>query len=332
MKKTLLTLLVLSSSLFGVKAQTNLVLNPSFEIYDTCPKNQNEISYAVGWHNFSQTPDYFNSCSINWQFSVPYNEGGYQIAASGVAYGGFCGYLSPYFHIPNYRELIGGTLSSSLIIGTKYYVAFMVSLSISDTLESNCAINNLGATFSTIRSYGSTLINNAPKIHEDSLIKDTGAWIRVFGSFIADSAYKYIIVGNLFDDAHTDTIILDSTEYFVYKNCEAYYYLDNVCVSTDSLYTLDYIYTGTPIINEFPLFDIYPNPANQKLTLNFKGQINGFASLSIIDITGRELIQRFSIDSDGIMQIDIASLASGMYFINIKDNKGTFMTQKFIKQ
>ncbi|HTA27790.1 MAG TPA: hypothetical protein VK809_08375, partial [Bacteroidia bacterium] len=135
MSKKLLLLLILNSSLIALKAQTNLVQNPSFEIYDTCPKLQDEISYAVGWNHFDGTPDYFNACCpfTTSSFCVPYNWGGYQQAASGVAYSAFGAYSLNY-HSNTIREFSGGILSAPLSIGTKYFVSFKVSLSISNQI------------------------------------------------------------------------------------------------------------------------------------------------------------------------------------------------------
>ena len=43
----------------------NLVPNPSFEHYDSCPDFYSELSYATGWLAFSPSPDYFNSCDLS---------------------------------------------------------------------------------------------------------------------------------------------------------------------------------------------------------------------------------------------------------------------------
>ncbi len=75
---------------FYSTCQVNLVPNPSFEQYVTCPNGQAQIHYSTGWLNFSYSPDYFNSCSSN--FSIPYNMGGYQYPATGNAYSGIYTY------------------------------------------------------------------------------------------------------------------------------------------------------------------------------------------------------------------------------------------------
>src|SRR5271157_5345469 len=72
----------------------NLVPNPSFEQYDTCPNSSGQINYAKYWFQGGPgNPDYFNICSSTLpypgnQFSVPQNAWGYQFAYEGNAYCG----------------------------------------------------------------------------------------------------------------------------------------------------------------------------------------------------------------------------------------------------
>src|SRR6185503_9492391 len=99
---------------------------------------------------------------------------------------------------------------------------------------------------------------NFSHIHCDSIIKDQINWIRVSGSFIADSTYKYLIIGNFYDDAHTDTF--DCPDY-------ALYYVDMICVSTDSLKCSGVSQGITPTQNMNSVY-IYPNPANLILQIN----------------------------------------------------------------
>jgi hypothetical protein len=65
MKKFILLLAIV----FVIKAygQVNLVPNPSFEIYSTCPDNisgtqDDQVSKATGWSSWIKTPDYYNVC------------------------------------------------------------------------------------------------------------------------------------------------------------------------------------------------------------------------------------------------------------------------------
>src|SRR6188768_1056384 len=88
----------------------NLVPNPSFEIYDTCPSTLSAINLATSWSSFTQSPDYFNGCSPN--INVPNNPLGYQPASEGQAYAGalMCGPIVAL----NAREFFGAQLIEPL--------------------------------------------------------------------------------------------------------------------------------------------------------------------------------------------------------------------------
>ncbi|HTA26466.1 MAG TPA: T9SS type A sorting domain-containing protein [Bacteroidia bacterium] len=91
----------------------------------------------------------------------------------------------------------------------------------------------------------------------------------------------------------------------------------------DSITGINEIFNGQEL-------SLFPNPANQKLNITFKRQDLGLVTLSIMDITGREILLIAKNENSGSMQIDVSSLTTGMYFINIK-NKDLNVTQKFIK-
>ncbi len=78
--------------------------------------------------------------------------------------------------------------------------------------------------------------------------------------------------------------------------------------------------------------NIYPNPANQILNLKTEGLKNeGLATLSIMDITGREMLNCKLPIKNGQFSVNISSLTTGMYFISVNTNESQ-LTQKFIKQ
>jgi hypothetical protein len=225
----------------------NLVTNPSFEDYIICPTAADEVNYLTGWSNFGASPDYFNACDNGISgtlVGVPFNFGGFQPATSGNGYCGVLTYVSPvlYPYPGGYREYIGQQLSNNLIIGTKYFVSLKANcMNINTLCPSNCASNNLGVKF-TNEPYNPGILNipNSSQIKTNTIYTDTMNWTKIFGSFIADSAYQYIIIGNFFDYNHTDTLKLDGDNL-----CRgAYYYIDDICVSTDSDYTINWVWTG----------------------------------------------------------------------------------------
>lgn len=301
-------LLLLSTSLFG---QVNLVPNPSFE--DTlggCPYFPGEVYKCAGWSTFGHTPDYFNSCSADTIVSVPVNVLGYQNAATGNAYCGFHNYLITQ----PFREYVGSQLLQTLIIGQEYFVSLKVSLA--DKVNYRCASNKVGVRFSTVAFDTLNLppLNNYAQVYTDSLISDTATWTLIKGSFIADSNYAYIIIGNFFTDANT------------LNNCNlitsqaSYMYVDDVCVSTDS--NNCYTATGftTPQIKND--FSVFPNPFQDYIDL--KTSIDEY-ELSIISSIGLVVFQK-KIKSEN-MQIQLVGLSSGIYMLRAKTKYGIYSTK-----
>lgn len=68
--------------------QMNLVPNPSFEDYMQCPTAYDQIDRATGWSTYSESTDYFNSCSnlTSSGVGVPFNSWGQQWAKGGSGY------------------------------------------------------------------------------------------------------------------------------------------------------------------------------------------------------------------------------------------------------
>lgn len=217
-----------------VQAQCgNLVPNPSFEDYTQCPNNIAQFNRVENWSVYRNNPDYFNSCDSTDHASVPYNELGYQSPISGQAYAGFIAFSLSGNQTTSFREYIGAQLNIPLSTGTQYYVSFKVSPTISNspTIGSNKYVNNnLGVLF-RMTSTTQLSIPNFAHVYSNSIISDTTAWVTISGSFIADSAYKYIVIGNFFDDSQTSFLLLNSSGSYPLS----YYYIDDVCVSTDSL-------------------------------------------------------------------------------------------------
>ncbi len=274
----------------------NLVPNPSFEEYYSCPDGISQIDSAIGWKQYRPTVDFFHSCSSYPNISVPYQVENYQCAATGNAFCGFWAYNST---ISNLREYVGRQLSTLLIPGQKYYVNFKVNLGWS----AKCGINNLGVLFSTIPYNSSNWapITNFAHIFTPLIIIDTTNWINISGSFLADSMYQYIIIGNFFDDINTDTINLDTSNI-----CLAYYFVDDVCVSNDSITCIDIkeqiinfsadsttIQEGSYInfnVNTVVDYDLYewqfdgatPNTSNDSLPSNIYYDIPGIYTVTLI--------------------------------------------------
>lgn len=304
MMKALLVILV-SLVTCKTNAQMNLVPNPSFENYSACVDFPDQVYKATGWYAYRGTPDYFNSCdTVDTLCSVPKNAWGYQTPHFGNAY---CGFFS--FGIPNatanYREIIGAQLINPLSIGTKYYVSFYINMTYGSYYTTRIATNKIGALFSTIpfnTASNPEPINNFSHVYTDSIVTDTLGWFHVFGSFIADSTYDYIGIGNFFDATHTDTILFEN------PTLGSYYFVDDVCVSTDSL-CLNF--NSISETNSIPLINIYPNPSEGRIFI--KSTVDDILQADVYDICNRKIKSSKVNNSKSFIDVD----ENGIYLISV---------------
>jgi hypothetical protein len=264
---TILYLLIFNKESIG----QNLIPNPSFEDFDTCPTQMGSMMYCNEWHEIKNSPDYFNACSAS-AVSVPSNPLGSQYAHTGNAY---CGMVC-YYVVPNARECIETELTTLLIPAQKYFISFHLNLSGGYSYTKAC--NKIGCKLSTVPFvFDSIQIDNTPFFYTNTIVDDTEHWVQIMGSFIADSSYKYIAFGNFFEDVNTDTLNLDTFSYI------SYYYIDDVCVSIDSM-----LCAGNPEQVEYLSSDylnIFPNPSNSILNVSTTNKIE---KINLYDIAGKE--------------------------------------------
>lgn len=83
------------------------------------------------------------------------------------------------------------------------------------------------------------------------------------------------------------------------------------------------------IINLQAKSSLYPNPANDMLNVNLKNIKN--ANIKVYNMQGEIIIEQQQNTNNGINQINIQSLSSGLYFIHI-NGANYSQTLKFIKQ
>jgi Secretion system C-terminal sorting domain len=318
--KHLLSILFIFILSFSSKAQQNLVPNPSFEDTVYCPWGTNQLDACENWLNFGNSPDYFNTCTGFG--GPPFNYGfGDQNTHTGNAMVGIAIYVKPSAPSgPNYREFVGIQLSSSLIIGQKYYYSFYTNYA--GQFQVSIACNKMGLNFSTV-PFGELnpppLLNTA-HLFTDSILVDSVSWVRLSGSFIADSAYQYLGIGNYFDDSNTDTINTSSLPF------QAYYYIDDICVSTDSLF--NEVWTGTlenETINQ--KIETFPNPAKDKLNISAKTKIEW---IRIINLQGIEISNFKNIDELNL-QINVSDFKPGLYFVSIKTQSSNTVQKLLIE-
>ncbi len=325
--KFILTLLT-SLTLTLATGQINLVPNPSFEINDTCPKMPGEIYHALGWYSASSDiSNYLNSCATySNDCSVPKNIAGYQYAATGNGYAGVFSYSSLNVSASGYTEIIGGQLINPLVIGQKYYAKFKLNCAMGS--NNNTAIDKMGIRFCNVQhnnTNNNTFFNNFAHVYSSFIVNDTTNWTNIFGSFIADSAYSFIEAGNFFDYQNVNKQIVRING----SSDQCFYFIDDICVSTDSLYTTNWTWTGTTGIKQtnYPKISFYPNPTSDQSTLQFDNTKAELCTLTLYDLRGQIMRTINNITSDQVV-IQKNDLTTGLYYFVLRTSDRVVVTGK----
>ncbi len=318
-------------SLYTVKAQ-NLVPNPSFELYDTCPNNYALLNYATSWTNplYHASPDYFNSCDTSGTHiaGVPSNFVGFEPAHTGNGYAGIITYRynNPSLHLNNYREYIQVQLIDSLISNLNYCIQFYVSPSDS----SRYITNDIGIYFSnaftndTCPGYPCTL-PFIPQFENSSSnnLNNRNGWTLVSGIYTAIGGEKYIILGNFKDS--TTTVATNTGWSFNSGFVYAYYYIDDILITPcDSLH--DEVKNISNLISDVHLF---PSVAESEIIIESSNEC--IKQINIISVFGEPIFILKEINQKQKIPININLVSSGVYIATITTNKKTY-NLKFIKK
>ncbi|MCY7411007.1 MAG: T9SS type A sorting domain-containing protein, partial [Chitinophagales bacterium] len=105
---------------------------------------------------------------------------------------------------------------------------------------------------------------------------------------------------------HTDTLLIGS-----FPICRAYYYVDDVCLSTDSLQCLsvgiDELIGNNPI-------NVFPNPTADLLHIQLDDVPAEEFSVSLLNAQGT-IVQRSIHNGNSEIFLTIKDLTSGIYFL-----------------
>lgn len=220
--------------LSNVSISQNLVRNPSFENYISCPIDGKFNGRIQDWVEFLplNSAHYFNSCSST-QDNVPQNNFGFQTARTGNAYVCITTYYFDYS--PDWRSYIQNYLLSKLKKDSIYCISYYVSLCDSGgsalSIGPNGAIQNIDAYLSdTIVTWnnglGIRLNNITPQIKSKQLLTDTENWTQISGLYKAKGNEQYIIIGNFLTRENTTKV-----NYINGGEMGLDYYIDDVSVT-----------------------------------------------------------------------------------------------------
>lgn len=308
-------------------AAQNLLPNPGFEEADTCSTMGFGLEGPLHWHSANGTPDHLQGCfPYGNPFGLPLNF----LTFQGPFEGSSCAGMFTYHQngASEYREWIMAPLLEPLVIGQTYYCSFRANAAFGGNAEYPqiwLANDKVGMFFTTqdrLWSWGDPypLVPNSSHIAYPQILADTVGWTLVSGSFVADSAYQYVMIGQFFSNALTDTLhFADPNSVFPWYP-RGYTLVDAVCVSAspegcDLGQGVGEAQATGPVL--------FPNPAQDQLIV---GQRAG-AEAQVLDALGRALWQG-RISSDRWV-LELGSWSRGTYVVRMA-HRGRVETYKFV--
>ena len=319
MKKFISSFLLCFALLEGY-GQVNLVPNPSFEDYNTCPEFGNQLIESVNlWKSpNTNSPDYFNSCvTVQNGHSIPQNVYGFQEARTGDAYAGIRSMAGADGN--NIREYIQIELSETLIQNNTYKIEFFVSLA--DNSMYSC--NDIGVFLSqnNVFQNNDLNMNYNPQVFNNGIenkLNDKNNWIKVSLNHLAIGNERFITIGNFKPNDLSDTTHLnDGTTYNT-----SYHYIDDVSIILDAANSLDEVKNNK--------LKIFPNPVFDNLVIEVENL--QFNEIKFFNYNGTEVQINLNVEdlNNGSKILNLNHLKKGVYFLKfVYGNE--IITKKIIK-
>ncbi len=298
----------------------NMVNNPTFDFTHSCPTGTgvfagyDPVANCVSWKRGTPgSAEYFHKCNDE-NIGVPVNVFGYQETDTDSGYFGIISYSHNFL---NYREYVEGELTP-LVEGQTYNVDIKVSLA----EYSNYACQGLGVLFYKEHPgfdtlHGGSTISFDPQITYNpyGVISDSLNWVCLSASFVADSAYTHLIIGNFEDDINTNPTYIGGDT--ITSEELAYYYIDQVSVSSSGgLCENSSVYDDVET-----RMQIYPNPGSGIFTIkNYNGE-----RVDVFDSSGQKVFNANK------AQINLSFLPKGLYFVKIVNSLDTQLVKIVIQ-
>ena len=195
-------------------------------------------------------------------------------------------------------------LISSLSPGTAYDIYVADTCGTSDTSSFNMVSTSTASGPLPVASFtiDSAIVGNSYEIYVDasaSTDADTYEWNFGNGVTSSNAADTMVYLGN---GGYTVTLIVS-----------------NACGSDTLTYNIN-VNIG---IEENPLansLNVYPNPANSTVNINFTAVSSADAVIRLVDAQGREvmMVQERAAGGEFKRELDVSQLASGIYMIEIQ--------------
>jgi hypothetical protein len=154
------------------------------------------------------------------------------------------------------------------------------------------------------------------------------------GAFMLNAGEPYLVVaGSNGDGGATDDLIVGTcgqseaqTTFYLYLTDNTWYY-----TTATAMVRMNF---SNASVNENSLlnsFNVSPNPAAGSATIALTGKAGADATISIVDVTGKEVYNTTvsSLNGTATVEVNTAAFGNGMYLVNVYSN-GTKSSKKLI--
>ncbi len=294
LNKVIILFLIGFKDLLG---QVNIVPNPSFETFTSCPSGGAQWHRCSNWNNVNMnvgvgswgTPDYFTSCGTGGT-TPPATFAGTCNPHTANSMMALVMYNAPF---PEFREYLSAQLKCSIQSGTTYTLSFW--LSNGTGIKSPYTIKNIGAHFSIspLTQSGWNYINVIPQCEITSNVISTG-WTQFIFTGISSANWNYITIGCFRQDINNNPVLSfpnPGGPASVYAN----YFVDDIEVYSQSTGILSLSSSITQPTTCLGLASATVTPSTGSLSLTYSWSPGGFTTSSV------------------------SSLAPGIYTVNATD-------------
>jgi hypothetical protein len=308
-------------------AAQNLVPNGSFEDYTICPDYFSQWNRVVDWTSpYTTSADYFNACASVDFCDVPLSQFGYQFAFDGNAYMGI--FTCDASGSPMYREIITAELTEPLQVGVPVCISFRTTCGGYGSSQANSAGwmgRGPGAQLFVDLpvDWSSYLYPNTAVVFMDTVLSDTAAWVQVSGTYVPDSAYRYIAIGNFFADSLSWVTQLPGA----IGAPAAYAFIDDVRISSDLSYC-----GSTAVPDHGSASQVLPmtNPFGDALVLRAVVPLNDDFDVKLWSMHGELLLSKRWLAGQESFQLRTDHLPSGVCIIQMRGSRGSALNMRLV--
>ncbi len=277
-------------------------------------------------------PNYHYTDGMNFENTITVEPGTYLMevafreeGSSSWYYAGSSDYSNPIYVIVEESALSPDSYepNNSASAAYKLPLSFSGNSVTINTSGSNCH-NGVDYDYYKIQLPSGYSYKIVPRLH-DSYNSGNGK------SYSLDALFSYSVDGSKWSDAYDDVF---NGSIDVNGGKTVYFFVSPYYTGETGTYLLDLKITRSPstaveIIDDDGLVNVFPNPAQDFINIDFDRFPYDVSSVSVYDVTGNQIIYKEVTKAQQKFRLETSSWLDGVYFVVINTDQG-LLTKKII--